>query len=113
MNKFKLKMENQKPQKVESPRSSVEGGELITETTVWKQRDARSQSHPAAYDLQMNNMQVLNKTGETNSPNVITTGSNQTMKVETNANIIQMKPEANFFLTGVNVEAQQKPISLQ
>jgi len=53
----------------------------------------------------MNNMQVLNKTGETNSPNVINTGSNQTMKVETNANIIQMKPEANFFLTGVNVEA--------
>ena len=105
MNKFKFKMDNQKPQKVPSSRSSVNGGELITETTVWNQRDARSQSHSAAYDLQMNSMQVLNKTGETNSPHVIVTSSNQTMKVETNAHIIQVKPEANFFLTGVNVEA--------
>lgn len=96
-------MDNQKPLKAPSSRSSVEGGELITETTVFNKRDARSQSHPATYDLQMNSMQVLNKTGENNSP-LIPTGSNNTMKVETNAHITEVKPEPSFFLTGVNVE---------
>jgi ribosomal protein L32 len=79
---------------------------LIAETTVWIKRDERSHSQPGIYDLQMNSMQVLSKTGEMISPNIVPTDSTQTMKAQASAHITnQTITENNFFLTGVNVEA--------